>query len=164
MCLRGILRSFALATVLAFACLPAKAAEESLFGSSEVRSNNISSFTNWTGVLNRYHAMAELGEGLCATAAGGVSYRHESCAWDKWEHILDEYKGESQMEQLRGVNDTFNSVRYVEDSNNWGRQDYWETVFEFLDRNAGDCEDYAISKYVTLRKLGWPADRLRIVI
>jgi predicted transglutaminase-like cysteine proteinase len=28
----------------------------------------------------------------------------------------------------------------------------------------GDCEDYAIAKYLTLRALGWKADTLRIVV
>ena len=31
-------------------------------------------------------------------------------------------------------------------------------------RNGGDCEDYAIAKYFTLRRLGFAAESLRIVI
>ncbi len=46
---------------------------------------------------------------------------------------------------------------------NWGVEDYWETPYEFL-TVSGDCEDYAISKYYTLRNLGIPASRLRIII
>lgn len=33
-----------------------------------------------------------------------------------------------------------------------------------MERGAGDCEDYAISKYASLRALGVPEDRMRIVI
>ena len=33
---------------------------------------------------------------------------------------------------------------------------------ESLQRGAGDCEDYAIAKYFTLRQLGVPVDKLRI--
>lgn len=29
---------------------------------------------------------------------------------------------------------------------------------------GGDCEDYAIAKYLSLRSLGWPPERLRIVV
>lgn len=34
---------------------------------------------------------------------------------------------------------------------------------QFL-RHSGDCEDYAIAKYVTLRQLGFAADQLRLVV
>jgi predicted transglutaminase-like cysteine proteinase len=44
----------------------------------------------------------------------------------------------------------------------WGQEDYWATPVEALYKGAGDCEDYAIAKYVTLRQLGIPSDKLRI--
>ena len=34
---------------------------------------------------------------------------------------------------------------------------------EFLAR-SGDCEDYAIAKYQSLRMLGWPPEALRLVV
>ena len=48
------------------------------------------------------------------------------------------------------------------DKNHWGKKDYWATPFEFMGTGAGDCEDYAIAKYFTLRKLGIPENKLRI--
>jgi predicted transglutaminase-like cysteine proteinase len=39
----------------------------------------------------------------------------------------------------------------------------WSTVEEFM-RRGGDCEDYATTKYYLLRKLGFDADQLRIVV
>jgi len=42
-------------------------------------------------------------------------------------------------------------------------EDYWETPHEFIEI-SGDCEDYAISKYTSLRALGVPADKMRIII
>lgn len=39
----------------------------------------------------------------------------------------------------------------------------WATVEEFM-RRGGDCEDYATTKYYLLRRLGFSADQLRIVI
>ena len=30
--------------------------------------------------------------------------------------------------------------------------------------NDGDCEDFAIAKYFTLRKLGWSIEDLRVVV
>lgn len=131
-----------------------------LFGSSEIRSNNLVSFTNWTGMLSRFNQGKTLGQGLCATAGSGGA---GPCSWDLWQQDISAYRGQGEMEQLRSVNREMNRRRYIIDRVNWGVEDYWATVFEFLRKN-GDCEDYAIAKYVTLRALGWPADRLRIVI
>lgn len=39
----------------------------------------------------------------------------------------------------------------------------WATVEEFM-RRGGDCEDYATTKYYLLRRLGFSADQLRIVV
>ncbi len=39
----------------------------------------------------------------------------------------------------------------------------WATVEEFM-RRGGDCEDYATTKYYLLRRLGFDADQLRIVV
>ena len=42
------------------------------------------------------------------------------------------------------------------------QQDYWATPIEFLRKGAGDCEDFALAKYFTLREMGVPANQLRI--
>ena len=64
---------------------------------------------------------------------------------------------------LDAVNRWANNHPYVEDWANWGLPDYWETPKEFLTR-GGDCEDFAIIKYFTLRRLGFDANDLRIMI
>jgi predicted transglutaminase-like cysteine proteinase len=56
--------------------------------------------------------------------------------------------------QLREVNRFFNQFPYASDKALWGTEDYWQTPWEFLGRNGGDCEDYVISKYFVLRELG----------
>jgi len=55
-----------------------------------------------------------------------------------------------------------NKAKYVQDKNNWGKNDYWATPQEFMAR-FGDCEDYAIIKYLSLRMLGWKDEDLRVV-
>ena len=61
------------------------------------------------------------------------------------------------------MNQFFNSrIRFTDDISVWGQQDYWATPVEALRKGAGDCEDYAIAKYFTLRQLGVPASQLRI--
>ncbi|MDE2428876.1 MAG: transglutaminase-like cysteine peptidase, partial [Burkholderiales bacterium] len=44
----------------------------------------------------------------------------------------------------------------------WGVPDYWATPVEFVASWGGDCEDYAIAKYMALKELGIPVERLRI--
>jgi len=55
-----------------------------------------------------------------------------------------------------------NKAKYITDKNNWGRKDYWATPAEFM-KNFGDCEDYAIIKYLSLRQLGFKESELRVV-
>ena len=50
----------------------------------------------------------------------------------------------------------------MSDKNNWKTDDYWATPFEFLASGAGDCEDYVIAKYFTLRQLGVKKEQLKL--
>ncbi|WP_095109290.1 cysteine protease LapG [Pseudomonas sp. Irchel 3E20] len=82
---------------------------------------------------------------------------------DAWQHLLATQKQTSEQEQLKVVNLFFNKqMRYMEDVDLWGQVDYWETPIEGLWKGAGDCEDYAIAKYFSLRRLGVSSDKLRI--
>ncbi len=72
-------------------------------------------------------------------------------------------RGVEARRQLAEVNRTVNRVRYRDDRNNWGRPDYWAAPQEFLAR-GGDCEDFAIAKYLALRALGYGAEDLRLLI
>jgi predicted transglutaminase-like cysteine proteinase len=64
--------------------------------------------------------------------------------------------------QLATVNAFFNALPYAPDSEHWHVDDYWATPAELLRSNAGDCEDFVIGKYFTLRVLGVPEERLRL--
>lgn len=65
--------------------------------------------------------------------------------------------------QLRLVNSFFNRSRFVTDMEHWGEEDYWATPVELLTTNGGDCEDFSIAKYLTLKSMGVPDEHLRIV-
>jgi len=56
------------------------------------------------------------------------------------------------------------SIRPVDDGVQYGVADFWSTPLATLGAGAGDCEDYAIVKYVALRELGIAPDDLRILI
>ncbi len=79
-----------------------------------------------------------------------------------WDKVIEKAKNEDILYQLKYVNDFFNKVKYKRDSAHWKKNDYWASPFEFLGTGAGDCEDYAIAKYFTLRQLGVPDEKLRI--
>lgn len=80
-----------------------------------------------------------------------------------WQYLLASQKQIGELEQLNVVNRFFNKqLRYVEDIDLWHEVDYWETPIEALWKGAGDCEDYAIAKYFSLRHLGVASEKLRI--
>lgn len=79
-----------------------------------------------------------------------------------WDSMMESAKQKDTLNQLKDVNDFFNKIKYKIDMQHWGKNDYWAAPFEFMGTGAGDCEDYAIAKYYSLRKLGIPEEKLRI--
>lgn len=79
-----------------------------------------------------------------------------------WEELMADNSEKATKKKLEIVNDFFNRTRYKTDQAHWGTEDYWATPLEFLTTNAGDCEDYSIAKYFTLRALGIPDEDLRL--
>ena len=77
-----------------------------------------------------------------------------------WQRLVNRAWKKPEMTQLKLVNDFFNNRIFTTDQRLWHKQDYWATPVEFLIKNAGDCEDFAIAKYFTLRKLGVPDKKL----
>lgn len=141
---------------------PAKAAGTTtetpkLFGSTEIRSGNLSKFEKWTEVLGRY-AKEEPNElQKCAPT------QFNPCNTARWRIFLYSLKDLPKRQQLDSVNAYLNKWMYIIDQVNWGKSDYWATPGQFLVKN-GDCEDYAIAKYVSLLHLGFDKSQLRIVV
>jgi predicted transglutaminase-like cysteine proteinase len=80
-----------------------------------------------------------------------------------WRDLLAQSASQPDAMKLRRVNEFFNRrVLFRDDADIWGKADYWATPLETLGRGAGDCEDFAIAKYVTLQLLGVPVDKLRL--
>ena len=77
-------------------------------------------------------------------------------------NIVLENQAMSELEKLELVNNFFNLVPYYSDLEHWGVKDYWATPFEKLTTFGGDCEDYSIAKYFTLRELGVDDGKMRI--
>ena len=56
------------------------------------------------------------------------------------------------------------SIRATSDWSQYGVDDFWSTPLATLEKGAGDCEDYAILKYLALREAGVSPDDLRLLI
>ncbi|WP_328486580.1 transglutaminase-like cysteine peptidase [Methylovorus mays] len=80
------------------------------------------------------------------------------------EALLNSLRDAPDQEKLEKINLFVNDKirRFDDDINIWGQSDYWATPLESLGREAGDCEDYSIAKYVFLRELGIPNEKLRL--
>jgi predicted transglutaminase-like cysteine proteinase len=135
----------------------ATAAYVALFHSREVKSSTLTAFKQWLSVMDRYSGERKLENGPCTDADPIV------CHLVEWHAFLMTLKNKDRMAQLQEVNRYVNAHPYILDIVNWGAGDYWETPKEFLDRN-GDCEDYAISKFYSLRALGMDNTNMRIVV
>ncbi len=128
-----------------------------LFGYQEVRSNNLSAFKKWTETLDRYFQEREIEDGACESSW------FNRCHLRDWKKLLAGLDGKDRMSQLDAVNRYMNRASYIIDPINYRLPDYWATPRQFFNKD-GDCEDYAIAKYLSLRSLGLPASAMRIVV
>ena len=79
-----------------------------------------------------------------------------------WQKLATSPSQLSESDKLNQVNRFFNTAKFKSDLQHWGQEDYWATPVELLATNGGDCEDYSIAKYFTLKTMGVPVDKLRI--
>ena len=115
------------------------------------------SFPKWSRVMARTWALSDDYDALCRDRVG------RDCSLTSWQRFLDSLRDRPVLERITAVNAFVNTVRYRNDGENWGVGDYWAAPGEFF-ASGGDCEDYAIAKYYSLRALGFPAEHLKIVV
>ncbi|WP_176244911.1 transglutaminase-like cysteine peptidase [Oceanibacterium hippocampi] len=128
-----------------------------LFGSRATAHQGLKPFPRWTGAIERYFEARKDRAGSCDDPT------FNRCHYERWQALIRDVAGKPRLRQLEAVNDFMNRYRYILDPINWGVKDYWASPDEFF-RRFGDCEDYAIAKYFSLRAIGVPADDLRIVV
>lgn len=81
-----------------------------------------------------------------------------------WRRLMEESRALPDAEKLNKVNAFFNRrLLFESDLVIWQQDDYWATPLEYIGRGAGDCEDFAIAKYITLQMLGIGNERLRLI-
>jgi predicted transglutaminase-like cysteine proteinase len=79
--------------------------------------------------------------------------------------IVDSARAREGRARLGEINRAINlAIRPVSDLAQYGEIDVWSPPLVTFAHGAGDCEDYAIAKFVALRLAGIAADDLRIVI
>ena len=130
---------------------PAGIVRTGLFGTTEIESPNLKRFPKWRGTLDRFADELRSCE------------RTARCRIGEWNDLIASLRGWDVPTQLALLNVYVNRYPYVEDRINWHQADYWATPLQFLAR-SGDCEDFAITKYLALRELGTATDDMRIVI
>ena len=82
----------------------------------------------------------------------------------KLQLTIDQLQNSTELEKITGINDFFNTQIYYfdDDINIWGETDYWATPLEAIGKQRGDCEDFSIAKYIFLRELNIPNERLKL--
>ena len=89
--------------------------------------------------------------------------KYDICVRSRYEAFnakMHELQNSSTEVKLEEINNFFNNVPYADDIEIWDQRDYWATPLEFLGKDKGDCEDYVIAKYFSLRNLGIESEKL----
>lgn len=178
--MRRLFLIFASFMAFSFGFLAVTAQPTGLFGSREIRSTNMVSFDKWTELWRRHNLQRSENLNLVDQPRPEPEEcrgrNRILCSRADWEVFIQQ---QQQMiavdavtdsgftpitaELLSSVNLYMNRTTYVVDPVNWGIPDYWATPDEFFMKD-GDCEDYAISKYITLKRLGVDPSLMRVVV
>ena len=148
------LAGFIAASVMVLSASSALAIVNPLMSERQSSSSDLAPFTKWTSVLERFEEQQ---------ADAGEKCIGKDCMNQKWEELLTELEGKDVATQVDAVNKFFNAITYITDQRNYGVSDYWQTPYELFER-GGDCEDYAIAKYISLKRLGVSESEMHILI
>jgi predicted transglutaminase-like cysteine proteinase len=129
-----------------------------VFQSIEFETNATSGMTSWNKAKRKLSA-----EAANYKACDAGSTKCPSQLRD-WRDKLGQWSTLSPRAKLIQVNRFANAaIAYTDDRKAFRSADYWATPLESL-KGRGDCEDYVLLKYASLRSLGFAEDQLRIVI
>ncbi len=113
----------------------------------------------WTGVKKKLPRESRLLD-QCRRDA-------EACtpAAKRFLAVIDKAMARTGWTRIAEINRAINlSIRATDDIAQYGVHDLWASPLMTFASGAGDCEDYAIAKYVALREVGVSAGDLRLVI
>lgn len=79
--------------------------------------------------------------------------------------IVDVARRREGRSRVGEINRAINlAIRPMSDLAQYGVPDLWTAPIQTLTAGAGDCEDYAIAKYVALEEVGVAGEDLRLVV
>lgn len=139
---------------------------DKIFGTKELKSKRLKVFSKWLGMLEKYREEFNNRSKLNKCKEFKETHKKTEkieCNKSLWDKFILLHKNKSLLEKLELVNKLMNDEPYITDPINWGLSDYWATPFQFSVKD-GDCEDYAISKYMLLKDMGFPKEDMRIVV
>lgn len=135
---------------------PANHTTNAPFQADIVFDSSTAGFPLWTDVMAR--ATEELQyNGIC------IRIGERSCVPRAWRELVTRIGRLSLRAKLETVNRFINRYPYVPTWQNWHRLSYWEAPFEFL-AHGGQCQDYAIAKYMALHAAGISDTQIRVLI
>jgi predicted transglutaminase-like cysteine proteinase len=115
--------------------------------------------TKWSGVEAQIRTDSEILARCRANAGPCPSAARNFLA------IVAQGLAQTGRARLGVINRAVNmAIRPMSDLAQWGVIDHWSPPLETFTTGAGDCEDYAIAKYVALTEAGIAADDVRLVI
>ena len=135
----------------------AQATPDPVFGSADTPLGAEVPLPQWQGLLLRLAGEAPAYD-ACRSGRPCPSE-----AARRWLLLLEDLRRVPAATQLDELNHFINGWPYRPDPEAYGERDHWATPLEFLE-HSGDCEDYATIKYVSLRRLGFRPDQLRLVV
>jgi len=127
-----------------------------LFGYQENEQSSLKMFPQWLAMLER-HVKQRSAKSQCTTN------NRDECRIKNWLNFLQSIRHLPKKQQLNKVNLYANQHDYILDIENYGLEDYWAAPYEFL-YNNGDCEDFAITKMLSLKILGFNMNDIRVVV
>jgi len=116
-------------------------------------------YLKWKGV----EAGIGVERGILARCREGI----KDCPRGAQEFLAIVAAGRAQTGRVRigVINRAINlAIQQVSDLKQWGIPDHWSTPLETFSTHRGDCEDYAIAKFVALLEAGVAPDDVRLVI
>jgi predicted transglutaminase-like cysteine proteinase len=113
----------------------------------------------WDDVIGEIHAEADI-LARCREDASRCPL-----AAQKFLAVIAEGRARQGRARVGVINRAINlAIAPMSDLAQWGVPDRWSAPLETLATGRGDCEDYAIAKYVALLQAGVAADDVRLVI
>jgi predicted transglutaminase-like cysteine proteinase len=137
----------------------APAPEATPFGLAAERVSEGEILSKWTGVESEIRK----DEQILARCRKDAS----SCplAAQRFLAIVDEGRARSGRARIGVINRAINlAIIPTSDLVQWGVVDRWSAPLETFTTRRGDCEDYAIAKYVALRAAGVPPRDVKLVV